>query len=96
MRAKTAEPNFLLQKKIESKLHERHPDKWIPAYSQVTFHPEIRYSTALANSEKQESIMQMVMALPGIEEKWDSKEVEDLILAQLDSHTNNNTLHKQA
>jgi kynurenine 3-monooxygenase len=96
MRAKTADPNFLLQKKIESKLHERHPDKWIPAYSQVTFHPEIRYSTALANSEKQESIMQMVMALPGIEEKWDSKEVEDLILAQLDSHTNNNTLHKQA
>src|SRR6476620_3365389 len=81
MRAKTADPNFLLQKKIESKLHERHPDKWIPAYSQVTFHPEIRYSTALANSEKQESIMQLVMALPGIEEKWDSKEVEDLILA---------------
>jgi hypothetical protein len=40
--------------------------------------------------------MQMVMALPGIEEKWDSKEVEDLILAQLDSHTNNNTPHKQA
>lgn len=96
MRAKTADPNFLLQKKIESKLHERHPDKWIPAYSQVTFHPEIRYSTALANSEKQESIMQLVMALPGIEEKWDSKEVEDLILAQFNSHTNNNAFHKQA
>ena len=89
MKAKTADPKFLLQKKIESRLHERYPDKWIPAYSQVTFRPEIRYSEALANSEKQESIMQMVMSRPGIEEKWNSKEIEDLVLAQLEAATNN-------
>jgi kynurenine 3-monooxygenase len=89
MRAKTADPKFLLQKKIESRLHEKHPDKWIPAYSQVTFHPEIRYSEALANSEKQESLMQRIMLRTDIEEKWNSKEIEELILAQLKAETRN-------
>ena len=83
MRAKTADPKFLLQKKIESNLYEKYPDKWIPAYSQVTFHPEIRYSEALANSEKQEAIMQEVMSMPGIEEQWNTSQVEEMILSRL-------------
>ncbi|MFZ9388568.1 MAG: FAD-dependent oxidoreductase, partial [Chitinophagaceae bacterium] len=37
MRDRTADPGFLLQKKIEARLHEKYPDQWIPAYSQVTF-----------------------------------------------------------
>ena len=83
MREKTADPKFLLQKKIEAKLHEHHPDKWIPAYSQVTFSPNIRYSDALRNSQKQESIMQQIMQQPGIEENWNSEEIEKLILQKL-------------
>ena len=84
MRERTADPKFLLQKKIEAKLHEQHPDKWIPAYSQVTFSPQIRYSDALKNSQKQERIMQEVMKLQGIEEKWNSEEVEQLVIAKLE------------
>jgi kynurenine 3-monooxygenase len=83
MRARTADPKFLLQKKIEAKLHEQYPDKWIPAYSQVTFSPQIRYSEALKNSTKQELIMQEVMQQPGIEEKWNSGEIEKMILHKL-------------
>lgn len=83
MRAKTADPVFLLQKKIEARLHERHPDKWIPAYSQVTFSPGIRYSEALSRGNKQEAIMQEVMQMPGIEENWDSTEVEQYILSRI-------------
>lgn len=83
MRAKTADPKFLLQKKIEAKLHEHYPDQWIPAYSQVTFSPHIRYSEALRNSQRQEAIMQQIMNDPGIEAKWDSKEIEQEILALL-------------
>lgn len=83
MRARTADPKFLLQKKIEAKLHEHYPDKWIPAYSQVTFSPQIRYSEALQNSRRQEEIMQQIMTEPGIEQKWDSKEIEEEILALL-------------
>ncbi len=84
MRERTADPKFLLQKKIEAKLHERHPQKWIPAYAQVTFSPHIRYSEALKNSLKEESIMQEVMSLPDIEERWDSEEIEQLILDKLE------------
>src|SRR5436190_17656670 len=75
MREKTADPKFLLQKKIEGRLHEKYPDKWIPAYSQVTFNPQIRYSDALRRGQKQEAIMQEIMRLPGIEEKWESEEL---------------------
>jgi kynurenine 3-monooxygenase len=83
MRAKTADPKFLLQKKIEAKLHEMYPDKWIPAYSQVTFTPDIRYSEALKNSQKQEVIMQEVMSRKDIEQNWDSDEVLQQILVRL-------------
>ncbi len=83
MRDKTADPKFLLQKKIEARLHEKYPDKWIPAYSQVTFSPHIRYSEALKRGQMQEAIMQEVMAMPGIEGKWESEEVERLVLGKL-------------
>lgn len=83
MRDRTANPKFLLQKKIEAKLHEKFPDKWIPAYSQVTFSPQIRYSDALARGNRQEAIMQEVMMLPDIEMKWESEEVEKIILSKL-------------
>lgn len=83
MREKTTDPSFLLQKKIEARLHERHPDKWIPAYSQVTFSPHIRYSEALSRGQKQEAIMKDVMQLHNLAEKWDSNEVEKMILERL-------------
>ena len=83
MRERTADPMFLLQKKIEARLHERHPDKWIPAYSQVTFSPHIRYSEALLQGQKQEAIMKSIMQSDDIEGKWESEEVERMILNQL-------------
>jgi kynurenine 3-monooxygenase len=83
MREKTADPKFLLQKKIEARLHEKYPDKWIPAYSQVTFSPHIRYSEALRRGQRQEAIMQEVMKMQGIEGIWDNEETEQLILNKL-------------
>lgn len=81
MRAKTADPKFLLQKKIEARLHEKYPNQWIPAYSQVTFSPNIRYSDALKRGQIQEKIMQQIMQIPNIEAIWDSNEVEEKILS---------------
>jgi kynurenine 3-monooxygenase len=80
MRDKTADPKFLLQKKIEAWFSEKYPDKWIPLYSMVTYSPQIRYSTALKEGNRQEAIMQEVMSLPNIETDWNSKLVEDKIL----------------
>lgn len=86
MRSRTADPRFLLQKKIEARIHEHYPDQWIPAYSQVTFSPHIRYSEALRNSQRQERIMRCIMSEPNIEKKWDSKEIEEEVLALLKKH----------
>lgn len=83
MRAKVADPKFLLQKKIEAKLNVKYPERWIPQYSQVTFSPHIRYSDAQKNGQLQEKIMQEIMQIDGIENIWDSIEIEELILKKL-------------
>ncbi|MEN9497299.1 MAG: hypothetical protein RL750_198 [Bacteroidota bacterium] len=83
MRDRVADPRFLLQKKIEAKIHAKHPDLWVPAYAQVTFSPHIRYSTAFVNSMRQEAIMQQVMARPDIEQTWEHPDVETFIIDKI-------------
>ncbi|HYK45944.1 MAG TPA: NAD(P)/FAD-dependent oxidoreductase [Parafilimonas sp.] len=83
MREKTADPKFLLQKKIEGILHEKYPDKWIPAYSLVTFSPHVRYSEALKKGQWQENIMQHVMQTPGIEEMWNDDALHESIIQKI-------------
>jgi kynurenine 3-monooxygenase len=85
MRDKIADPKFLLQKKIEAKLHEKYPGKWIPAYSQVTFSPQIRYSEALERGNKQEAIMKEVMQQENISEQWIDDNLHKKIIEQIDA-----------
>ncbi len=82
MSSKTADDKFLLAKKIEKRFSEKHPDKWLPLYSRVTFSHR-PYSEALAIGDKQKSIMDQIMLIPDIEKIWDSQEVENKILALL-------------
>lgn len=83
MRDKTADPKFLLQKKIESLFSQKHPEKWIPLYTMVTYSPHIRYSTALTVGQKQQAIMDEIMNMPDIEKRWDSDTIETEILKRL-------------
>lgn len=83
MRSRTADPVFLLQKKIEAKLHAAYPSEWIPAYTMVTFSPGIRYSEALRKGMEQERIMQQVMLKTGIEDKWDDPMLHEEIITLL-------------
>jgi kynurenine 3-monooxygenase len=82
MSSRTADPNFLLQKKIEKHFSEKYPQEWMPLYSRVTFSHK-PYSEALAIGDKQKSIMDEVMKIPGINDKWESIEVENRILELL-------------
>jgi len=82
MSAKTADAQFLLQKKIEKWFSDKHPDKWMPLYSRVTFSLQ-PYAEALAIGDYQNAIMEEVMQLPNIEEIWNSPEVEAKIIALL-------------
>jgi kynurenine 3-monooxygenase len=79
MRDLVADAEFLLRKKIEAKLHELFPDEWIPLYSMVTFHDEIRYSEALRIGTKQKTIMDEVMQRPEIKSTWEDLDFEQLV-----------------
>ncbi|HEX5002208.1 MAG TPA: NAD(P)/FAD-dependent oxidoreductase [Bacteroidia bacterium] len=83
MRDLVAHPDFLLRKKIEARFSNKYPGKWIPLYTMVTFSDHIPYHVAKTEGKRQEAIMDQVMRTPGIESKWDSEEVEKLILDRL-------------
>jgi len=82
MSSKTADDKFLLQKKIENWFSEKHPDKWIPLYSRVTF-SDRPYTEALAIGDDQNAIMEEVLKMKNIESVWDSPDVENKILELL-------------
>ena len=82
MSAKTADTNFLLQKKIEKWFSDKHPEKWMPLYSRVTFSLQ-PYSEAMAIGDFQNEIMQEVLKMENIQENWNSEEVENKILELL-------------
>jgi len=79
MRDFVADPSFLLRKKIEAKFSELYPTNWLPLYSQVTF-SNIRYSEAYKQGKLQSEIMDQVMEISSIEEKWDSEEVMEKMI----------------
>ncbi|GAB4382433.1 MAG: NAD(P)/FAD-dependent oxidoreductase [Salibacteraceae bacterium] len=87
MRDYVADPKFLLQKKIEALFSEKHPDKWMPLYSMTTF-SDIRYSEAWREGQRQQRIMDEVMAMDNIENLWDQPQVEQKILELLEAYKN--------
>ncbi|MGB5654362.1 MAG: kynurenine 3-monooxygenase, partial [Robiginitalea sp.] len=82
MSTRTADPEFLLQKKIENHFAAQFPGQWIPAYSRVTFSDQ-PYSEALAIGDRQEAIMKEIMKMPQIEKLWDQPVVSARILQLL-------------
>jgi kynurenine 3-monooxygenase len=79
MRDLVTHPDFILQKKIEAHFSSNHPDKWMPLYSMVTF-SDLPYSQSLERGRRQDLIMKKVLAVPNISEKWDSTEVEEMMI----------------
>jgi kynurenine 3-monooxygenase len=79
MRDLVADAEFLLRKKIEARLHQLFPEKWIPLYSMVTFHDSIRYSEAIAIGKKQQQIMNEVMKTPQLPATWESLDFKAIV-----------------
>ena len=79
MRDKTADPKFLLQKKIEQKFSQLYPDKWVPLYTMVSF-TNISYSDAWKIGMSQEKLMADIMSIENIDELWDSDAVMQKML----------------
>lgn len=76
MRDLVGDPRFLLRKKMAAHLHEKHPDRFLPVYSMVSF-SSTPYHLALQEDERQNEMFRRMLALPGIEENWaDNPQVE--------------------
>jgi kynurenine 3-monooxygenase len=73
----SGDKRFQLQKKIEAKFHDAHPDLWTPLYSMVTFSPEVPYAEALRVGDEQKAVMDRIMRLPDIENNWNQQDVMD-------------------
>lgn len=73
----SGDPGFQLRKKIEAKFSDQFPELWTPLYSLVTFSPDVPYSEALRTGDRQNEVMDKIMALPDIETEWDSQFVMD-------------------
>jgi kynurenine 3-monooxygenase len=82
MRDRVADPRFLLQKKIESRISAQHPGQWLSLYSQVTF-SHTPYAQAWQNGQRQEQIMRRIMPHIQVEADFDRSEVQELIRAEL-------------
>lgn len=68
MRDLVADPHFLLKKKIEKKLSQLLPDIFVPAYTMVTFSPEIPYAEAMRRGNLQNEILEELAAKNNWEE----------------------------
>jgi kynurenine 3-monooxygenase len=85
MRDKTADKDFLLQKKIEGRFSQKHPQLWKSLYEQVSF-SHTPYQDALSNGYRQQRIMDQIMSMENIYDQWDSQEVEDQMLRLIAIH----------
>ena len=79
MRDKVGDEHFLLRKKIEARLHQLYPQKWIPQYSMVTFNDQISYSHAMQVGKLHRQVMNEIMAMPNISNNWENLDFEMII-----------------
>jgi kynurenine 3-monooxygenase len=84
MRAGVRDPRFAARAALAAELERHFPQRFIPRYSMVMFHPEIPYREALARGARQQAVLDALVehcgdAAPG---------VQNLALAQrlLDEH----------
>ncbi len=69
MRDFVADPKFLLRKQIEGYLAFKYPDRFIPAYSMVSF-SHTPYSAALAQVHAQNRLFEQILSIPNVEHNW--------------------------
>lgn len=74
------DPRFQQQKALSLELERRFPAQFVPRYSMVTFHPEIRYSEALARGQRQQALLERMTdpALPALTDAETAERVRRL------------------
>jgi kynurenine 3-monooxygenase len=83
MRDTVRDPRFERYKALSVELERRFPDRFIPRYSMVMFHPEISYADALRRGNVQTEILEQVDAATGAPGVTDFERARALIEERL-------------
>ena len=78
MRDKVADEDFLTQQKVEKRINQLYPEKYLPLYSMVSF-SEIEYQTALKLGYEQDVRMKEIIKKYNITKTNTPKEIDDVI-----------------
>ncbi|MDG1841221.1 MAG: NAD(P)/FAD-dependent oxidoreductase [Crocinitomicaceae bacterium] len=78
MRDHVADPQFLLQKKLELRIQSLFPDLYTPLYSQVSF-SHTRYSEAYKNGKKQDKRIKEFMKVHDVKSLFESEQINEVI-----------------
>lgn len=78
MRDKVADPEFLLQQKIERRIAELYPGKYFPMYSMVTF-SNIEYQVALKQGNQQNEMVLGLIKQHNITDKTSDVEIDQFV-----------------
>jgi len=87
MRDLSGREDFQLRLKIEKKIAEKFPDKFMTHYSMVTF-SDLSYSEAKRRGEHQNELLDKIMAMNSIQSKWESDEVMKLASDWITANSN--------
>src|SRR6185312_2404886 len=83
MRDTVRDPGFQRRKALSEELERRFPDRFIPRYSMVMFHPEIPYAEALRRGAVQSEILLRLDEIAGGTGTPDLREATALIHERL-------------
>src|SRR5690606_2457485 len=84
MRDTVLDPRFQRQRSLAVELERHFPDRFIPRYSMVMFHPEIPYAEALRRGQIQNEIMDLLDSASGGAGTVDLAQARSLIEARLE------------
>ncbi len=78
MRDYVTDPSFLLQKKLERRIQQLYPDKYMPLYSMVTF-SQLPYAEAFKKGEEQNKKLKNIMLRHDVVKLFENEKIDDLI-----------------
>ncbi|WP_372368739.1 FAD-dependent oxidoreductase [Candidatus Uabimicrobium sp. HlEnr_7] len=78
MRDLVGDPSFLLRKRIEARIQNLYPGKYIPLYSMVTF-SHLPYKEALSVGKKQKKMLDEILQISNIENIWQTEKFLEII-----------------
>jgi kynurenine 3-monooxygenase len=78
LRYLVGDPDFLLRKRIERRINELFPDRYIPLYNLISF-TNVPYTEALRRDREQRTLIDRMMEIPDIGERLEDEEIRDTV-----------------